>query len=98
MLTATAYAAPSEVLAEGGRAELRLSPNLRRERAHIRARLRDPLAFRDAMLALHDCARSELYASPEEIRARQMDPVITVTPREVFFEAFSLDESTYARV
>lgn len=76
---------------------LRLAPNLRRDPARLHARLVDPLAFRDSLLALHDVARSELFVSAEEI-VKRLDPLITVTPEGVFFEAFSLDESSYGRV
>jgi hypothetical protein len=76
---------------------LRLAPNLRRDPTRLHARIADPLAFRDALLALHDVVRSELYVSQEDI-VRRLDPLITVTPEGVFFEAFSLDESSYGRV
>src|SRR5215510_10523303 len=77
---------------------VRLAPNVRRDPTRFRGRIVDPLAFRDAMLALHDVARSELYVSPEEIERRILDPLITVTPEGVFFEALSLDESSYGRI
>ena len=76
---------------------LRLAPNLLRDPARLRARIVDPLAFRDAMLALHDVVRSELFVSAEDI-VRRLDPLITVTPEGVFLEALSLDESSYARI
>jgi hypothetical protein len=74
-----------------------LAPNLRRDRTRLHARIVDPLAFRDALLALHDVVRSELYVSAEDIEKR-LDPLITVTPEGVFFEALSLDESSYGRI
>ena len=74
-----------------------LAPNLRRDRTRLHARIVDPLAFRDALLALHDVVRSELYVSAEDIQKR-LDPLITVTPEGVFFEALSLDESSYGRI
>lgn len=77
---------------------LRLAPNLVRDPTRLHARIVDPLAFRDAMLALHDVVRSELFVSAEEIERRQLDPLITVTPEGVFFEALSLDESSYGRI
>jgi hypothetical protein len=92
--SAVAYDGPSEVAAGA----LRLSPCVLRDRTHLVARLADPLATRDALLSLHDVARSELYVSPGEVERRQLDPVITVAPGEVLFESFSLDESTYGRV
>src|SRR5262249_4375397 len=57
-----------------------------------------PLAFRDALLTLHDSARSELFVPAAEIERRAMDPVVTVARHAVFFEAFSRDESSYARL
>jgi hypothetical protein len=98
MEAALAYAFSSEVVLEGGATTLRLSPNLRRDPTYLVARLAHPLEFRDALLALHDVARSELFVSAPEIERRVLDPVVTVTAREVYFEAFSLDESTYGRV
>lgn len=98
MLTEWAYAADSEVMQDEAGTLLPLFPNLRRPPTHLRTGLADPLAFRDAMLALHDCARSEHFVSSEEIEHRAADPVVTVTPGAVFFEAFSLDESAYGRV
>lgn len=98
MEAAVCYAGPSGVATEGDTSALHLSPNLLRDRTHLVARLARPLEFRDALLALHDVARAELFVSAEEIEARVLDPVVTVTPRDVYFEAFSLDESTYGRV
>jgi hypothetical protein len=76
---------------------LRLAPNLRRDRAALRARIVDPLGFRDSMLALYDVVRSELFITAEALEQR-LDPLISVTPEGVFFEAFSLDESSYGRI
>ncbi len=45
-----------------------------------------------------DCIVSTLYLSTQEIADRANDPVITIAPDRVFFEAFSRDESTYARL
>ncbi len=98
MLAEVAYAGESEVAGKDGRTELRLFPNLLRDPACLRAQLADPLAFRDALLALHDTARSELFVSAAEIERRIMDPVVTVARHSVFLEAFSRDESTYGRV
>jgi hypothetical protein len=98
MLTEVAYIDESTLVHEAGAALLRLMPNLRRPRTHLHARLQDPLAFRDAVLALGACARSELFVPAPEIERRAADPVITVAADAVYFEAFSLDESSYARV
>lgn len=98
METTVAYAFPSEVTSGKAGSALRLSPDLKRDPAHLVARVAATLPFRDALLALHDVARSELFVTQEEIEARALDPVVTVSDREVYFESFSLDESTYGRV
>lgn len=98
MQAALQYAAPSALQADADGSALLLSPNLLRERTHLVARVAQPLEFRDAMLALWDVARSELYVTPGEIERRALDPVVTVAGGGVYFEAFSQDESTYGRV
>ena len=98
MLAEIAYARRSQVVPEEGGSAVALATNLRRDDTHLVARLADPLTFRDGLLALHDVARSELYVSAQEIERRALDPVVTVAPGEVYFESFSLDESTYGRV
>jgi hypothetical protein len=75
-----------------------LAINQAREPVSLQARLRRPLPFRDCMLALRACILSRHYIPTEEIIAAQLDPVITVNPSGVYFEAFSQDESSYARV
>ena len=92
------YAAPSQLRPEGQGEALELSPNLLRDPTRLVARVTQPLELRDALLALHDVARSELFVSQAEVERRQLDPVVTVTPEEVYFESFSRDESTYGRV
>jgi hypothetical protein len=98
VLTELAYAAESDLQSLPGEALLRLFTNLRRQPVCLDAGLADVLGFRDAMLALHDCARSELHVPAEEVHRRALDPVVTVTRRALFFEVFSLDESSYGRV
>lgn len=98
METAFAYAGSSGVAEENGADVLRLAPNLKRDPVQLRARVTCPLIFRDALLALNDVIRSQLYSTPEEIMDRQRDPLITVTPDGVFFEVLSTDESSYARM
>jgi hypothetical protein len=98
METLVRYAANSQALINGDRCQLSLAPNLNRPPVNLQARIKDVLPFRDGMLALRDCILSELYLSTQEIADRQNDPVITVTRDRVFFEAFSRDESSYARL
>ncbi len=91
------YAGESGVREEGQGSRIHLSANLRRGGVELRAGLRHPLPFRDALLALRECILSRLYLTTEEILA-QLDPVVTVSPDGVYFEAFSRDESLYGRV
>ncbi|WP_019501180.1 hypothetical protein [Pseudanabaena sp. PCC 6802] len=98
MEASISYTSNSQAILDGDRTALYFAPNLYRPPVNLRARIKDVLPFRDAMLALRDCIVSELYVSDREIADRQNDPVITVAPDRVFFEAFSRDESTYARL
>lgn len=92
------YARESAIESGDERDVVRLFPNLLRDALVLDARVRDVVAFRDAMLAMRACVVSELHVDLDEIVARRLDPVITVTPDRVFLEAFSLDESSYARI
>lgn len=92
-----AYRAPSFVSA--GESLFDFAPNLRREPVFFAGNLRDPLLVRDALLNLHDVVTSDfdtrISAADWE---RILDPVATVAPDQLFFEAFSQDESSYGRV
>ncbi len=93
------YEGHSEVgAAEGGGQLIHLFPDLAREPVYLRALVKRPLVFRDAMLALGRAIRSEHYVSRREIEERSLDPLITVSDERVWFEAFSRDESMYTRV
>lgn len=91
------YHSESRVRCEAAGHCVELPTSLTRPGVSLRARLLQPLAFRDCMLAVRECILSRLYIPPEEIIAAQLDPVVTVSPAGVFFEAFSQDESSYAR-
>lgn len=93
------YPGHSAIESTADMTQVRLAPNLRREPVFFDGGLRDPLLFRDALLTLHDVVTSDFDTrlTAEDI-ARILDPVVTVAPDEVFFEAFSQDESSYGRV
>jgi len=94
-----AYLRPSVVQLLRAMALIVLSPNLRREPVFLEAGLTDPLLFRDALLTLHDVVVSDFdYRLTRAQLLRLLDPLITVASDGVFFEAFSQDESCYARV
>lgn len=91
-----AYAAPSFI---GADSTFSFAPNLRRAPVFFAGALRDALSVRDAMLCLSDVVQSyfdtRLSAADWE---RILDPVATVARDQLFFEAFSGDESSYGRV
>jgi len=93
-----AYRAPS-IVSSGATSLFNFSPNLKRTPVFFAGGLRNPLLVRDALLNLHDLVISDfdtrLTAQDWE---RILDPVATVAPDELFFEAFSQDESSYGRV
>ena len=90
-----AYAAPS-LIREGNFA---LSPNLNRAPVFFEGALRDALSVRDAMLCLSDVVNSNFDTRITAAdRDRILDPVATVARDQLFFEAFSGDESSYGRV
>ncbi len=94
-----AYAAPSFVREQGGQSLFSFAPNLKRAPVFFDGGLRDALSVRDALLCLHDVVQSNfdtrLTAADWE---RILDPVATVARDQLFFEAFSGDESSYGRV
>jgi hypothetical protein len=88
------YTAPSTVQAGGGRSLLGLSADARRPvRFHARVR-RDVLSVRLALQALGAVIWSDYSAAASFL----LDPVVTVHPDRVFFEAFSQDQSVYGLV
>jgi hypothetical protein len=96
------YAGPSALTAEGNRAALGLSADLRRPvRFHGRVTAH-VLSLRLALQALGEIVWSDYaWLSDEEYGERLMailDPVITVHPDRLFFEAFSQDQSSYGLV
>ncbi len=74
---------------------IHLFPDRFRDPVYLRARVRQPLLFRDALLALRRVGSSELHRSREDIVEASEDPIITVSEGPVWFEAFSRDESTW---
>ena len=165
MIVPLRYSGASGVMQQLRSARVGLASNTLREAVYFRGELGAPIAFREAMAALHQVVTSDLRYRPrdraafrawleeqdrrfldgygvrneairvrlEELHARVdelrrlrdrrlapfnkarreylhwatenqyevsflLDPVITVHPDEVFFEAFSRDESSYARV
>src|ERR1051326_1526046 len=75
-----------------------LAANLRCSPVAFRGRVKEPLLFRQLMIALHHCIVSDLRSVDEDTWRWMLDPVITVHHDQIFFEAFSNDQSSYARL
>ena len=77
---------------------LSFAANIRRQPVAFSGRVKDPTLLRQLMIGLHRNILSDMrWRDPDEWR-RVLDPVITVHHDQVFFEAFSSDQSSYARL
>jgi hypothetical protein len=93
------YATPSALESSRERSLLELSADGRRPvRLHARV-ARETLSLRIALQALGELVwSSDEWRGKDEIFSFVLDPVITVHPDRVFFEAFSQDRSSYGCV
>ncbi|QDU39074.1 SWIM zinc finger protein [Maioricimonas rarisocia] len=93
------YATPSSFESERDRQLLGLTANRRRPvRFHARV-AREIFPFRLALQALGEVVWSDdSWLASEDYQHWILDPVITVHPDRVFFEAFSQDQSAYGLV
>jgi hypothetical protein len=99
MIFTLEYASPSVFESERDRALLGMAANARRPvRFQGRVTRNIPL-FRFMLRALGEAIWSnDTWASAGELMSWVLDPVITVHPDRIFFEAFSQDQSVYAMV
>ena len=99
MIAGFDYASPSAFESNRERALLGISANARRPvRFHGRVDRNIPL-FRFTLRALGEAIWSDdTWVSADEFGSWILDPVITVHPDRIFFEAFSQDQSVYAMV
>ncbi|HEV7129147.1 MAG TPA: hypothetical protein VGN32_17075, partial [Ktedonobacterales bacterium] len=81
-----------------GAAALDFAANLFRRPVSFRGRVKDPILLRQLLLALHQGILSDARWSDPDVLRRTLDPVITVHPDQLCFEAFSNDQSSYLRV
>jgi len=98
MEVALAYDHRTTFVSTADSSALDLAANLRRSPVAFRGRVKEPLLFRQLMLALHQCILSDLRWVDEDVWRWMLDRVITVHHDQVFFEAFSNDQSSYARL
>src|SRR3982750_4536009 len=77
---------------------LDFATNLHRPPVAFRGRVKEPVLLRQLLHALHRVILGDFrWVSAEEWQLT-LDPVITVHPDQLFFEAFSNDESVYGRL
>ncbi|HEY7123673.1 MAG TPA: SWIM zinc finger family protein [Ktedonobacterales bacterium] len=98
MEVALAYDHRTSLVAGSERAALHLAANLRRAPVSFQGRVKEPLLFRQLLTALHRCIVSDMRFEDEGRWLWMLDPVITVHHDQLFFEAFSNDQSSYARL
>jgi hypothetical protein len=75
---------------------LDFATNVRRLPVSFRGQIKEPVLMRQLMTAMHEVIIGD-YRESQNWRW-VLDPVITVHPDEIFFEAFSTDESVYGRL
>ncbi len=98
MEVALAYDHHTSLVSTSESAALSLAANLRRAPVSFRGKVKEPLLFRQLLTALHRCIVSDMRWEEEGRWLWMLDPVITVHHDQMFFEAFSNDQSSYARL
>lgn len=72
--------------------------NLHRPPVAFQGQVKEPLLLRQLMIALQEVIVSDFEGLSYEEWLAMLDPVITVHHDQIFFEAFSNDKSSYARL
>lgn len=98
MEVALAYDRRTTLATSLGAAALDFAANLFRRPVSFGGRVRDPLLLRQLLLALHQSVLSDQRFDEDAWLRQTLDPVITVHHDQLFFEAFSGDQSSYARL
>ena len=98
MEIALAYDHRTSLVSTAGTLALDFAANLRRRPVAFIGRVQEPFVLRQLLLALHQTITSDMRLVSKEEWLRSLDPVITVHHDQLFFEAFSTDQSCYARL
>jgi len=98
MEIALAYDHRTSLVSTLGTLSLDFAANLRRRPVAFIGRVREPFQFRQPLQAFHQTLTSNLRFVSEAEWRQALDPVITVHHDQLFFEAFSTDQSCYARL
>lgn len=91
-----AYDHRTDVVTSLNGSAIDFAANMRRLPVAFQGQVKEPYLLRQMMLALHEVILGDFRES--ERWSWILDPVITVHPDELFFEAFSTDESVYGRL
>jgi len=98
MEVALAYDGSTTVITTPEVSALEIATNRRRAPVAFRGRVKAPYLLRQLLLALHRVILSDLRWFDEDEWLQMLDPVITVHHDQIFFEAFSNDQSSYVRL
>lgn len=90
-----AYQTRTDVVTNMNTSALDFATNTRRRPVSFQGIVKEPVLMRQMMIALHEVIIGDYRWQG---RGWLLDPVITVHPDELFFEAFSNDGSTYVRL
>src|SRR5579859_7193860 len=95
MEVALAYDIRSQLIDSFNASALSFAANVRRAPVAFRGVVQEPLLMRQLMVAMHEIIVGDMTWGGS---SWVLDPVITVHPDEVFYEAFSGDGSAYVRL
>jgi SWIM zinc finger len=98
MEVALAYDHRTTVVTAPSMSALAIATNRRRAPVAFTGRVKTPYLLRQLLVALHRVIVSDLRWVDQDEWLRTLDPVITVHHDQLFFEAFSNDQSSYARL
>jgi hypothetical protein len=98
MEVALAYDHRTTVVTTPGMSALDIATNRRRTPVAFTARVKAPYLLRQLLLGLHQVILSDMRWFDEDQWRNMLDPVITVHHDQIFFEAFSGDQSSYVRL
>ncbi|HEV8192828.1 MAG TPA: SWIM zinc finger family protein [Ktedonobacterales bacterium] len=98
MEVALAYDHRTTVVTAPGMSALDIATNRRRTPVSFTGRVKAPHLLRQLLLALHQVIVSDQRWYDENEWRQMLDPVITVHHDQLFFEAFSNDQSSYVRL
>lgn len=92
------YPTRTQVTSFTGESRVSFAADVNRGPVAFTGRLKNPLLMRQLLFSLQDVILGDFRWLGEDEFQLLLDPVITVHPDQIFMEAFSADESCYARL